>query len=393
MKHNSDLTVLKNKVILLISPQPWGSLFISKNHYAVELAKTNVVYYLCPQPIIKTSSQKIDVKSLEGIGNLYIIDHQLFFPFQLKFHFRKLFHFLMFIQTKRILKKINRKIDIVWSFDLGNYFPFAFFSKIPLKIFHPVDEPLNREAIFSAKGADVIFSVTKEILSKYEIYNLPSYFINHGVEASFVKSSNYFNQQDVLQLRVGFSGNLRRKDIDREILLNIINDNPTVQFDCWGDFENRNNLRDSENKSTDDFIEKLLSNKNVHLHGLLNPSQLADAYQQVDAFLICYDVKKDQSKGTNYHKILEFVSTGKIIISNNVSTYQNFPELVQMVNERLNNNLLPTLFKKVIDNISKYNSIELQKKRVAFAAENTYQNQINRIDNHLISLNSISINS
>ena len=373
-------------MILLISPQPWGSLFISKNHYAVELAKTNVVYYLCPQPNIKTSSKKVDVKSLEGINNLYIIEHQLFFPFQLKFHFSKLFHFLMFIQTKRILKKINRKIDIVWSFDLGNYFPFAFFSKVPLKIFHPVDEPLNKEAILSVKGADVIFSVTKEILSKYEMYNLPSYFINHGVEASFIKSSNFFNQQDKIQFRVGFSGNLRRKDIDREILLEIINDNPNVQFDCWGDFKNRNNLSDTESKATEDFIEKLSSKKNVYLNGLLNPSQLADAYQQVDAFLICYDVTKDQSKGTNYHKILEFVSTGKIIISNNVSTYQNFPELVQMVNERTNNKQLPTLFKKVINNITQYNSIELQQKRFSFALENTYENQIGRIDKHLTSL-------
>ena len=392
MKHNSDLTILKNKVVLLISPQPWGSLFISKNHYAVELAKSNIVYYLCPQPNVKTSSKKVEIKSLEGISNLYIIEHQLFFPFQLKFHFSRLFHLLMFIQTKRILKKINRNIDIVWSFDLGNYFPFAFFSKVRLKIFHPVDEPLNNEAILSAKGADVIFSVTYEILSKYQNYNLPSYFINHGVEASFIESSSFFSQQDKLQIRVGFSGNLRRKDIDREILLTIINDNPNVQFDCWGDFANRNNLRDAESKTTDDFINKLLSKRNVHLHGLLNPTQLADAYHQVDAFLICYDVAKDQSKGTNYHKILEFVSTGKVIISNNVTTYQKFPLLVQMVNERTNNKQLPTLFNQVINNLNQYNSIELQQKRVSFASENTYENQINRIDNHLMTLHPISKN-
>jgi len=392
MKHNSDLTILKKKVILLISPQPWGSLFISKNHYAVELAETNVVYYLCPEPLVKSSSKKIEIKPIDGVPNLFVIEHKLFFSFKIKFHLRRLFHFLMLIQTKRILKKINRKVDIVWSFDLGNYFPFAFFSKVPIKIFHPVDEPLNRDAILSAKGADVIFSVTQEILSKYQSYKLPSYFINHGVEASFIKSSSFFSQQDKLQIRVGFSGNLRRKDIDRKILLTIINDNPNVQFDCWGDFANRNNLRDIENKTTDNFINKLLSNKNVHLHGLLNPSQLADAYQQVDAFLICYDVTKDQSKGTNYHKILEFVSTGKVIISNNVTTYKNFPALVQMVNERTNNKQLPTLFNQVINNLNQYNSIELQQKRVSFASENTYENQINRIDNNLKSLYPISKN-
>ena len=63
----------------------------------------------------------------------------------------------------------------------------------------------------------------------------------------------------------------------------------------------------------------------------------------MDAFLICYDVLKDQSKGTNYHKVLEYVSTGKIIVANNISTYENEPALVQMVKERDSNDKLPVL--------------------------------------------------
>ena len=56
---------------------------------------------------------------------------------------------------------------------------------------------------------------------------------------------------------------------------------------------------------------------------MVSPENLAKDIQQVDAFLICCDVDKDQSKGTNYHKILEFISTGKIIISNNFNVYQD----------------------------------------------------------------------
>ncbi len=61
---------------------------------------------------------------------------------------------------KKLLKTIGEPIDIVWSFDLGNLYPFTFFTRVPRKVFHPVDEPLNPAAIDSAKGADVIFSVT-----------------------------------------------------------------------------------------------------------------------------------------------------------------------------------------------------------------------------------------
>jgi hypothetical protein len=63
-----------------------------------------------------------------------------------------------------------------------------------------------------------------------------------------------------------------------------------------------------------------------------------------------------------------------------------------MVDERTNNQKLPILFKQVINNINLYNSIELQQKRVSFATENTYENQINRIDNYLMTLHPISKN-
>ena len=40
---------LRNKTILIISPQAWGKMFLSKHHYAIELAKRgNAVYFLNP---------------------------------------------------------------------------------------------------------------------------------------------------------------------------------------------------------------------------------------------------------------------------------------------------------------------------------------------------------
>jgi hypothetical protein len=385
MNHNSELKILKNKVILLISPQPWGSLYISKNHYAIELAKNNIVYYLCPQPKIESSSNNVNIKSLEGIDNLYIIEHKLFFPFEIKFHFRSIFRFLMSLQTKRVLKKINRNIDIVWSFDLGNYFPFSFFSKVPVKIFHPVDEPLNSDAINSAKNADIIFSVTNEILEKYSNYKLPKYFVNHGVSESFLNNTNQTEKSKSNHLHVGISGNLRRKDIDREAMLTIVKNHPEIIFDCWGEYQADSHATNKEKLETDFFINSLKSNSNVRLHGLLNPDNLAEAYLHVDAFLICYDVVKDQSKGTNYHKVMEFISTGKIIISNNITTYKDSPHLVQMVESRNNNLLLPELFSTTIENLDYFNATHFQIERKVFAINNSYKNQLLLIDQALIS--------
>jgi hypothetical protein len=276
----------------------------------------------------------------------------------------------------------------VWSFDLGNYFPFDFFTDSELKIFHPVDEPLNFDAIASAKNSDIIFSVTNEILEKYNHLSIPKHFVNHGVSQSFLQSAIINKKGDSKPIHVGLSGNLRRKDIDRETLLKIVGMHKDLIFDFWGEYKSSINSLQKENVETDIFIEKLHAYPNVRFHGILGPEKLAEAYQNTDVFLICYDVVRDQSKGTNYHKILEFLSTGKVIVSNNVSTYSNLPNLIQMIYERDNNDNLPELFNKVIVDLQKYNTVALQQERIAFAKECSYENNLLKIDRFINQLQS-----
>ncbi len=92
--------ILDNKVILIISPQAWGKMFLSKHHYAIELAKLgNEVYFLNPPDNDTWSWRKkesrIKITPHKQWSNLYLIDHQLSFPFLLKYHARGLFNKLM----------------------------------------------------------------------------------------------------------------------------------------------------------------------------------------------------------------------------------------------------------------------------------------------------------
>ena len=57
------------------------------------------------------------------------------------------------------------------------------------------------------------------------------------------------------------------------------------------------------------------------MHGMVSPEKLAIELRRMDSFLICYDVNKDQSKGTNYHKVSEYLVYGRLIVSNYVSAY------------------------------------------------------------------------
>jgi len=378
------MPALKNKTILILSPQSWGKMFVSKHHYAVELARYgNTVYFLNPPEQEKNKRSRIDIESTALHPDLYIIHHRLSFPYNLKFRFMPLFHFLMKGHIKKILQAMEHKPDIIWSFDLGNLYPFRFFPEKAIKIFHPVDEPLNKTALQSARGAQFIFSVTREILEKYSAFSVPKHFINHGVSEVFLKQHS-FKRPAGDPVRVGFSGNFLRPDIDRPVLLQIINENPEIIFECWGSYEvSQSNIAGSDDKDTREFIASLKAATNVILHGPVSSERLAEEMQRMDVFLICYDILKDQSGGTNYHKVMEYLSKGKVVVSNNITTYYSLPELVMMVKERDNNKQLPGLFKDVVSKLNMHNEISLQQKRINYASENKYLDQIKRIESVL----------
>jgi hypothetical protein len=382
---------LKNKTILILSPQRWGKMFISKHHYAIALAnRGNKVYFLNPPDDPIPAEGGIVIKESGIHQNLKLVEQKLYFPYNLKFHALPVFHLLMRRQVKRVLKKIGEPVDIVWSFEIGHFYPFRFFPENTFKIFHPVDEPLSKEAIDSAEGSHIIFSVTREILDKYAHLSAPRHFINHGLAKEFMTNSQNGTGRPN-GIRVGFSGNLLRNDIDRGILLTIVKENPSVTFEFFGSYKpGDSNIGGSVDESQQQFIGQLQSSPNVRLHGAINVQSLATALQGMDMFLICYDVERDQSKGTNYHKVMEYLSTGKTIVSNNITTYKDQPSLVQMIMERNNNEALPALFSRVAANLQEYNGPALQKGRVDFAMDNTYDKQVDRIEKIIMAFSSKS---
>lgn len=383
IKNNMDR--LTGKTILIVSPQSWGKMFVSKHHYAVELAKKgNRVYFLNPPGQEGTRKDRLSIEPSGVHEDLLLIYHRLSFPYNIKFHWIGLFHLLMKGHVRKILKQLGRPVDIVWSFDLGHLYPFSFFPASSYKLFHPVDEPLNQTAIDSADGAQIIFSVTREILEKYQAFDAPKYFINHGVTGEFLEPFE-ITAAPGNPIRVGFSGNLLRDDIDRKVFLQIIKENPAVVFECWGSYQaGHSNIGGGAGMELTDFIRSLQESKNVVLHGVVNTATLAKELQRMDAFLICYDIHKDQSRGTNYHKVMEYISRGKVIVSNNITTYAGEPDLVRMTTSRDHNEELPGLFRETIARLEEFNTLALQQKRIDYARQNSYLGQIDRINGLII---------
>ena len=310
--------------VLLISPQHWGTMRVTKHHYAIELAKLgHEVLFLEPtEASWKWNQTTFNVIPSDSEG-VKLVKQQINVPYNLKFHLKGLFDWFI----KRHIKKLEKQLgpfDLVWSFDLTNAMPLSYFSNKSKKIFFAADWPLNLDAVKAAEGANLLVSVAQEILDQYpNKSNTKKLLIDHGVAECFIEEGKkpFIKTDDVI--RIGMSGNFLRPDIDRPVLLEIIKTHTDLLFECFGAYEIKNsNLGGYADKNAGAFIEVLNQAPNVILHGMVHPELLAKELSRMDAFLICYDVANDQSKGTNYHKVMEFISYNRRIVTNSISSYK-----------------------------------------------------------------------
>jgi hypothetical protein len=371
--------ILRNKVIYLISYEEWGPMLMSKHHYAIELANLgNQVYFIGHTDKRKKLRRgHISVKR-SFLENLFIVEHRLYHPYFLKFKATRLYNILTGVHIKSIIRKIGKGPDVILSFDTGNSLPLSLFPKKTLRIYLPVDGPFDTVfELAAASHSQVIFSVAEKILKFYDSLPVPKHKLDHGVSNEFIAEdiSDIINEP----LRIGYSGSLLRNDIDVSVFLNIVRENQDKVFEIWGEYDaeaSSIHLAQDVPIATHDFIHELKQMNNVILHGAVDSASLAKGLKQVDAFLLCYNIKNLQ----NSHKILEYLGSGKVIISSFVSRYANRPDLIQMVQDPQSNSGFEILFDEVTSRIKQHNTIEAQNNRITYASDYTYHKQVKRIE-------------
>lgn len=362
---------------IVISPQSWGKMFISKHHYAVELTKLGYeVFFVNPPKENKLGGLphiKIEATEYE---NLVTVNHTLFFSNYLKFHLPFLHHILIFAQRWLLLKKIG-KPDIILSFDLTNNFPLK--GLACKKIFFAADEPRTEQNFVSARYADLIVSVSQHILDLYEKYfpETKKLLINHGLSEEFLNIPKDLTKK-YNGINIGLSGNFLFNDIDYPILIQIVEENLEVKFHFYGNHSTASNIGADSSKVNLNYLEQIKLYTNCTFHGVLGKRELALELNQMDAFLICYDPQKGQSSGSNSHKILEFLSTGKVIFSSHFSYYDG-TDLFVMNNSRVDNTLLIKLFHDGIYSLNEINNSYRQDYRKSFSQENSYDQNLVKI--------------
>ena len=363
-----------NKNILIISPETWGLNRISKHHYALELSKrNNTVYFLNPP---KAKNSHFEVNSIDGHENLFEINYQLTVR-----GLNKLPSFLADYFNKFLVRKIleiTYKLDVVWSFDPFRLQNLDLFQA-ENKIYFCADPHNCRKETIIARKADVILVPSQLLANKFYRLNKNVYNISHGVSSIFFEE---FESMDELslpgnnRLKVGYVGNLNRESLGKKLLNDIITLNKNIDFIFLGPCGTSNLSHGSAPKNTK-FIRKLDSYSNVFLLGQKPYSEIRLYLQKFDLLLSCYGEGADHVLLSNNHKTLEFLSSGKPIVSHYMDEYKDRSDLIQMADD---NKELSQVFSEVVENIKTFSSRENQLKRISYAKEHTYEKKLKRVE-------------
>lgn len=357
-----DMSNKKN--ILIISPESWSHIYVSKHHYASELNRRgHNVYFLNPPDPHKC--KELFLHKPDDAESITVIDY----PRQIR-GLRLLPSFIRTYLNRVFLNKLERlikcKIDVIWNFENSRFFDMQFAGK-RLKIYHQVD--LNqifnlREA---ASSADICFCTTDLIKEQILPYNDKVYKIHHGTanDALAYKYSTKGARNEPIQ--AVYIGNMDMAFMDRELLKSLIYSFPDVQFRLVGPYN-----VDGET------YQSLKSFQNIEWLGKQPATNIPSYLDAADVLLVLYseNYHKDQASP---HKFMEYFASGRVIVATYTDEYKDKRRLLVMCDHQEE---YLSLFGKVINDIEHFNCTEKQQERKAFAKDNSYSNQVDKILNY-----------
>lgn len=338
------------KNILLISPESWDHIFVSKHHYAIELSRCNNVFFLNPP-----GKGGLRVRST-GYENIFSVDYNGFLKglrFLPAFFQRQAFRWVY----RRIERAVKCKFDCVWSFDNSVFFDWRFLPGNVLKICHIVDSSQNFQFRSAASSADICFGVSENIVARLKRFNPKSYLVQHGlavpakVEDCVLPGSN--------QLKAVYAGNLKSVYLDHGTVQELVERFPFVDFIFIG-------------PGGEEWIRR----SNVYVIPRVNKEVMFGYLEKGDVLLLLYNYKAFPEQLTNAHKILEYLYTGKVIVASYFSDYSE-SNLIELTSSR--EELIKT-FSRVLDNLEDLNSKASMDARRNYALKNTYHMRVQEVE-------------
>jgi hypothetical protein len=343
---------LTTKNILLISPEPWDHIFVSKHHYAIHLAETtNNVFFLNP-PSHKNGIEETPFE------RLFVLSYKGFWR-GLRFMPR----FLRGVNQRRVFHLLEDlaqcHFDIIWSFDNSVFYDFDLLPKDIFKISHIVDQNQNFQFERASSTADICFGVIEKIVSRQATYNSNSHLVGHGVNIRSPSRKIILPGNN--ELKALYFGNLGMRFLDWDLMRNAGNGNNHIDFILIGS---------NHDKAPKNLPDNVISLPQV------NSESLVDHMFAADVLFIFYQGSYNETYASP-HKMLEYFSSGKPIVSTYLSDYDLLQDLIFMTD---NKEKWVLHFDRVIKILDNENERINSEKRIEWAKEHTYKKRLEKIE-------------
>lgn len=359
--------MIKGKTFVILSPQKWEYPYVSKHYYALELLKKGAkVFYINP-PV---GTYNVAIEESQEYSGLKIVNYGYGPLYPAKFHAKFIFRFLTNIKLGRIKKLIESRVDYVWCFDnTGQYFDLTIFQAEKV-LFFPVDTIAKMQKVI--KGVEYVFTISKEIKESLR-YDCPQYIIDHGLNDYFVsralktlEKNNNTTPQSIRKrkIHVGMVGNLTIDCLDVNVLKQLVETYSNIQFNFFGNYKHEGKIAPQL---------KFLEISNVTFHGVVPAKELVEYFHNIDIFILTYKRTKI-FRCDNSHKILEYLSSGKSVVSTYIERYKEEDVLYMLSDE--NNFKFIDLFNKVINNLDDNNNEMERDRRISYALRFSYENNL-----------------
>lgn len=352
----------RNKNVLLISPETWDHIHVSKHHYAIHLGRMgNRVFFLNP-PGTRQDIEATDHTNVTSV-------HYTGFPKGLRFYPRPLQRYFIGRKFRELEAMCGTPFDVVWSFDNSVFFDFSALPASIVTISHIVDATQDFQTERAAATALLCLGSTHFIVERLKRSNLNSFFVQHGYAQRDDHTAIELPGRHAV--RAGYSGNLNLCYIDWDTLDKLTSNHPEVGFYFAGPYH-----------AEHEKIRIVREKSNVYFVGPLPSHQLDSFYKQMNVLLLCYLADDYTEQLANPHKTMEYLGSGIPIVATFTAEYRDLSDRGLLAMTNTNNEFL-SKFSSVLNDLTAWHTIENRKLREEVALDNTYDKQIERIAQYI----------
>ena len=283
-------------------------------------------------------------------------------------------------RLKKVIKHLNIK-DYIYINSYNYTYPtFHQLIKPVLTVYHCVDPLVEeyqiRHGLISedivVKSVDLVICTSKQLRDSKKKLNGNSFFIPNA--ANITHSQKALDPQlsvasilaDIKKPVIGYFGNIERR-IDYNLLSELLQQNPDKNFVFVGPID------------TDYLHHPVFKASNISLKGAVPYEEMPAVLKGFDVAIIPFK-KDDVSNAIFPLKLFEYLGSGRPVVSTDFNI-----DLREFTGDTVNYCSSVAEFSEAL-NTALNDTADLQQKRLAVAAENTWEHRILEIEN-LLALN------